>query len=85
MIEAILKRGFFIGVFLGVKRIIRCMPWSKGGFDKVPDKKSARTPKGIGAMVKLSNRTIPATGSTATAVSLNFDNSFLIKEGSRPF
>lgn len=40
MLEAILKRGFFVGVLLGTWRIIRCMPWSKGGFDKVPDKKS---------------------------------------------
>ncbi len=40
MLEAILKRGFFVGVILGTWRIIRCMPWSKGGFDKVPDKKS---------------------------------------------
>jgi putative membrane protein insertion efficiency factor len=40
MLEAILKRGFFIGLILGTWRIIRCMPWSKGGFDKVPDKKS---------------------------------------------
>lgn len=40
MLEAILKHGFFYGVFLGIKRIIRCVPWSKGGFDKVPDKKS---------------------------------------------
>ena len=40
MIEAILKHGFFYGVFLGIKRIIRCNPFSKGGFDKVPDKKS---------------------------------------------
>ena len=40
MLEAILRRGFFVGVFLGIKRIVRCMPWSKGGFDKVPDKKS---------------------------------------------
>ena len=39
-LEAILKHGFFIGVFLGVKRILRCTPWCKGGFDKVPDKKS---------------------------------------------
>lgn len=39
-LEAIIKHGFFIGVFLGIKRILRCMPWSKGGFDKVPDKKS---------------------------------------------
>ena len=40
MLEAILKHGFFIGLFLGIRRILRCHPWSKGGFDKVPDKKS---------------------------------------------
>ena len=40
MIEAILKHGFFYGLYLGVKRILRCTPWCKGGFDKVPDKKS---------------------------------------------
>ncbi len=39
-LEAILKHGFFIGVFLGIKRILRCNPWTAGGFDKVPDKKS---------------------------------------------
>ena len=39
-LEAILKHGFFKGCFLGFKRIIRCHPWNKGGFDKVPDKKS---------------------------------------------
>ena len=38
-LEAILKHGFFIGVGLGFWRILRCNPWSKGGFDKVPDKK----------------------------------------------
>ena len=38
-LEAILKHGFFKGCFLGFKRILRCHPWSKGGFDKVPDKK----------------------------------------------
>ncbi|MBP5467212.1 MAG: membrane protein insertion efficiency factor YidD [Clostridia bacterium] len=40
MLEAILKRGFFIGLILGIRRIFKCHPWSKGGFDKVPDKKS---------------------------------------------
>jgi len=39
-IEAILKHGFFIGLALGAWRILRCNPWTKGGFDKVPDKKS---------------------------------------------
>ena len=40
MLEAILKHGFFIGLMLGLWRIIRCNPFSRGGFDKVPDKKS---------------------------------------------
>ncbi len=40
MLEAILKHGFIVGCFLGVKRLLRCTPWCKGGFDKVPDKKS---------------------------------------------
>ena len=40
MLEAIIKRGFFVGVILGCWRILRCNPFSKGGFDKVPDKKS---------------------------------------------
>lgn len=36
MIEAIEKRGL-VGVFLGIYRILRCNPFSKGGFDPVPD------------------------------------------------
>ena len=39
-LEAILKHGFFYGTILGICRIVRCNPWAKGGFDKVPDKKS---------------------------------------------
>lgn len=39
-IEALLKHGFFIGWILGIWRILRCTPWCKGGFDKVPDKRS---------------------------------------------
>lgn len=40
MLEAILKHGFIVGIMLGARRIMRCNPWTKGGFDKVPDKKS---------------------------------------------
>lgn len=39
-LEAILKHGFFKGCLLGACRIARCHPWAKGGFDKVPDKRS---------------------------------------------
>ena len=40
MLEAILKWGFFRGFLLGIWRLLRCNPFSKGGIDKVPDKKS---------------------------------------------
>lgn len=40
MLEAILKRGFIVGLCLGIWRLLRCNPFSKGGFDPVPDKKS---------------------------------------------
>lgn len=39
-IEAIQKHGVIKGILLGGWRILRCNPFSKGGFDKVPDKKS---------------------------------------------
>lgn len=38
-LEAILKHGFIKGWALGIWRILRCNPWTKGGFDKVPDRK----------------------------------------------
>jgi len=31
--QAIFKYGIIRGGFLGLKRIIRCHPWSKGGYD----------------------------------------------------
>ena len=37
-IEAFSKRGFFAGLILTVWRILRCNPFSKGGYDPVPDK-----------------------------------------------
>ena len=38
-IEAFQKRGFFVGLILTVWRILRCNPFSKGGYDPVPEKK----------------------------------------------
>ena len=37
MLEAVSKFGLIKGAFLGIKRILRCVPWEKGGFDPVPD------------------------------------------------
>jgi putative membrane protein insertion efficiency factor len=33
--ESIIKFGFFKGVIIGIKRIIRCHPWGKKGYDPV--------------------------------------------------
>jgi putative membrane protein insertion efficiency factor len=35
-IQAIQKYGAIKGMLLGFKRILRCNPFSKGGFDFVP-------------------------------------------------
>jgi uncharacterized protein len=35
-IDALYKRGIFIGFYLGVIRILKCNPFFKGGFDPVP-------------------------------------------------
>ncbi len=34
-LEAVKKYGFFKGGFMSVKRVLRCHPFSKGGYDPV--------------------------------------------------
>ncbi|MBQ9715670.1 MAG: membrane protein insertion efficiency factor YidD [Clostridia bacterium] len=36
--EAYRVHGFFRGSWLTAKRLVRCGPWSKGGFDPIPYK-----------------------------------------------
>jgi len=44
--QAIEKNGIIVGSGLGVWRILRCNPWSKGGNDPAPEIKSkTRGPK----------------------------------------
>jgi putative membrane protein insertion efficiency factor len=35
---ALERHGFFSGFALGFMRLIRCVPWCKGGIDEVPEK-----------------------------------------------
>ena len=35
-IEAVSKYGAARGLFLFIKRILKCHPWNKGGYDPVP-------------------------------------------------
>ncbi|HBT97830.1 MAG TPA: membrane protein insertion efficiency factor YidD [Desulfobulbaceae bacterium] len=35
MIEAVAKYGVLRGVFMGVRRLLRCHPFSPGGYDPV--------------------------------------------------
>lgn len=39
-IEAFQEHGAIKGFWLTLKRILRCHPWSKGGYDPVPHSKS---------------------------------------------
>ncbi|MGM8216249.1 membrane protein insertion efficiency factor YidD [Bacillaceae bacterium W0354] len=39
-IEAFERFGFFKGLYLTVKRILKCHPFHPGGFDPVPEKKN---------------------------------------------
>ncbi|MCC5940474.1 MAG: membrane protein insertion efficiency factor YidD [Balneolaceae bacterium] len=43
MIEAVKEWGFLKGVWLGLKRIVKCHPWGTSGADPVP-KKEQNTP-----------------------------------------
>ena len=42
-IEAIRVHGVLRGIALGTWRILRCNPWSQGGYDPVPPKRRPKS------------------------------------------
>ncbi|WP_354699744.1 Putative membrane protein insertion efficiency factor [Paraconexibacter sp. AEG42_29] len=45
-VQAVQQYGILRGLVLGAWRLLRCNPWSKGGFDEVADQHLFRTRAG---------------------------------------
>ncbi|MGE4469316.1 MAG: membrane protein insertion efficiency factor YidD [Desulfovibrio sp.] len=43
--EAVILHGFFKGSYLTIRRLLRCHPLCRGGFDPVPPPPSGQTTK----------------------------------------
>lgn len=39
--QAVDRYGIIYGLWLGLRRIVRCHPWSRGGVDEVPRKQKS--------------------------------------------
>ena len=74
-IEAFRKRGFFAGFILTTYRILRCNPFSRGGYDPVPERGFKPYGKIEGAPeVENNDGTEPNTADTMKNEKENKDN-----------
>ena len=74
-IEAFRKRGFFAGFILTTYRILRCNPFSRGGYDPVPERGFKPYGKKEGAPdVEFIDGTEPNTADTMNNEKENKDN-----------
>ena len=46
-VDAISQHGVLVGLFYSIKRLLRCHPFSTGGYDPVPTEKSKRIHHGL--------------------------------------
>ena len=51
-LECINRHGAFWGIYLTLKRLLKCHPWHKGGVDLVPEKPLSR----VGKTIDMSNK-----------------------------
>jgi uncharacterized protein len=60
--EAISSHGAWRGFLLATKRLLRCHPFTKGGFDPVPDLEVAQTDGLVPSGASLASHDIPTLG-----------------------
>ncbi len=54
--EAVEKYGLFCGAELGLRRVLRCGPWSEGGYDPLPGPGEIKKRIRIGKFLKKTSK-----------------------------